>query len=261
MACRCQMPISDCRRRRRDRSSASSCSCSARSPSSPFPCRDRVASPTGGATTIVPFFGAGRFILPFALLVAGWYVEWGPGKEAKAPWRRILIGMAVAFVGFLGVIQLLGFSGADRDTGGRIGRALESVLVPLVTNPGAFVIVLGMFVVGLLVMFDTTLRTVLAPVARAVTAFMRVTRLNGRRQGHAGASRDRAWHRRAAQVERQGRRGCPIARPDRSVGRRRRHDPGRRSEQGPDLEHIRARSGGRRCSRVGDPGRPGAARS
>ena len=122
--------------------------------------------------SIVPFFGAGRFILPFALLVAGWYVEWGPGKEAKAPWRRILVGMAVAFVGFLGVIQLLGFSGADRDTGGRIGRALESVLVPLVTNPGAFVIVLGMFVVGLLVMFDTTLRTVLAPVAKAVTAFV-----------------------------------------------------------------------------------------
>jgi hypothetical protein len=121
--------------------------------------------------SIVPFFGAGRLVLPFALLVAGWYVEWGPGKEAKAPWGRILIGMTVAFVGFLGVIQLLGFSGAERDTGGRIGRALEAVLVPLVTSPGAFVIVLGMFVVGVLVMFDTTLRTVLAPVAKAVTAF------------------------------------------------------------------------------------------
>ncbi len=48
----------------------------------------------------------------------------------------------------------------------------KSVLVPLVTNPGAFVIVLGMFVVGLLVMFDTTLRTVLAPVAKAVTTFV-----------------------------------------------------------------------------------------
>jgi len=46
--------------------------------------------------SIVPFFGAGRFLLPFALLVAGWYVEWGPGKEAKAPWGRILLGLAVA---------------------------------------------------------------------------------------------------------------------------------------------------------------------
>jgi DNA segregation ATPase FtsK/SpoIIIE-like protein len=121
--------------------------------------------------SIVPFFGAGRFLLPFALLVAGWYVEWGPGKEAKAPWGRILIGLAVAYVGFLGVIQILGFSGADRDTGGRIGRALESVLVPLVTTPGAFIIVLGMFVAGLLVMFDTPLRTALAPVAKGVASF------------------------------------------------------------------------------------------
>ena len=88
-----------------------------------------------------------------------------------------------------------------------------------------------------------------------------VTRRNGRREGHAGASRDRAWHRRAAQVERQSRCGRPVARPDRRVGRRRRHDPGRRSEQGPDLEHVRARSRGRRCRGVGDPGRPGAARS
>jgi S-DNA-T family DNA segregation ATPase FtsK/SpoIIIE len=121
--------------------------------------------------SIVPFFGAGRFLLPFALLVAGWYVEWGPGKEAKAPWGRILLGLAVAYVGFLGAIQMLGFSGADRDTGGRIGRALESVLVPLVTEPGAFVLVLGMFVTGLLVMFDTPLRTALGPLAKALVAF------------------------------------------------------------------------------------------
>jgi S-DNA-T family DNA segregation ATPase FtsK/SpoIIIE len=121
--------------------------------------------------SIVPFFGAGRFLLPFALLVAGWYVEWGPGKEAKAPWGRILLGLAVAYVGFLGAIQMLGFSGAERDTGGRIGRALESVLVPLVTEPGAFVLVLGMFVTGLLVMFDTPLRTALGPLAKALVAF------------------------------------------------------------------------------------------
>ena len=39
---------------------------------------------------IVPFFGAGRYLLPFVLLLSGWYVEWGPGKELGAPWGRTL---------------------------------------------------------------------------------------------------------------------------------------------------------------------------
>src|SRR6187399_758827 len=34
----------------------------------------------------VPYFGTGRWLLPFVLLVSGWYVEWGPGREPGAPW-------------------------------------------------------------------------------------------------------------------------------------------------------------------------------
>ena len=40
----------------------------------------------------VPFFGTGRWLLPFVLLLSGWYVEWGPGKEPGAPWGRTLLG-------------------------------------------------------------------------------------------------------------------------------------------------------------------------
>ena len=55
---------------------------------------------------IVPFFGAGRYLLPIVLLLSGWYVEWGPGKETGAPWGRTLLGIGVSYTAFLGIIQL-----------------------------------------------------------------------------------------------------------------------------------------------------------
>ena len=88
----------------------------------------------------VPFFGTGRWLLPFVLLLSGWYVEWGPGKEPGAPWGRTLLGIAMAYAGFLGLMQLVNFS---ETTGGRIGRALTGILEPLLTTPGAFVILVG----------------------------------------------------------------------------------------------------------------------
>jgi len=117
---------------------------------------------------IAPFFGAGRFALPVVLLVSGWYLEWGPGREPGAPWGRTLLGIAIAYAGFLGLIQLVGFSGEF--TGGRIGRFLVSILEPALTAPGAIVILLGMLVAGLLIAFDTPLRTLLSPATRAARA-------------------------------------------------------------------------------------------
>ena len=46
-----------------------------------------LALPGQGALTdwwrnsIAPWFETGRWALPFLLLGAGWYVEWGPGKR------------------------------------------------------------------------------------------------------------------------------------------------------------------------------------
>ena len=117
---------------------------------------------------IAPYFGAGRFLLPFLLLVAGWYVEWGPGQQPGAPWGRTLLGLAVSFAGLLGVIQILGFRGEF--TGGNIGRFLSGLLAPLLTSPGAFVILLALFLGGLLVAFDLPLRALLSPATRAARA-------------------------------------------------------------------------------------------
>jgi FtsK/SpoIIIE family/FtsK alpha domain/Ftsk gamma domain len=116
----------------------------------------------------VPYFGSGRWLLPFVLLCSGWYVEWGPGREPGAPWGRTLLGIAMAYAGFLGLAQLTGFSGEF--TGGRIGRFLVTALEPALTTPGAFVILLGMLLAGLLIAFDMPLRALIAPATNAARA-------------------------------------------------------------------------------------------
>jgi S-DNA-T family DNA segregation ATPase FtsK/SpoIIIE len=136
---------------------------------------------------VVPFFGAGRWLLPFVLLLAGWYVEWGPGKEPGAPWGRTLLGIALTYAAFLGLLQLIAFSGPNRDTGGRIGAFVERVLVGSDTGPGllpvpaAFVIVIAVGLVGLLLAFDMPLRQLLRPLTgagRAVTGSLNDARAN-----------------------------------------------------------------------------------
>ncbi len=116
----------------------------------------------------VPYFGAGRWLLPFVLLLSGWYLEWGPGKEPGAPWGRTLLGIGMSYVGILGLIQLVEFSGEF--TGGRIGRFLSGLLEPLLTTPGAFVILIGLTIAGLLIAFDMPLRALLSPATRAAKA-------------------------------------------------------------------------------------------
>ena len=116
----------------------------------------------------VPYFGTGRWLLPFVLLLSGWYLEWGPGKEPGAPWGRTLLGIGMAYVGILGLMQLIEFSGEF--TGGRIGRFLTGLFEPLLTTPGAFVILLGLTIAGLLIAFDMPLRALLSPATRAARA-------------------------------------------------------------------------------------------
>ena len=130
-----------------------------------------LALPGQGALTdwwrnlAVPFFGAGRWLLPFVLLLAGWYLEWGPGHDPGAAWGRTLLGIGLTYAGFLGILQIIAFSGEY--SGGRIGRFLAGLLDPALTTPGAFVILLGASLAGLLIAFDLPLRTILAPMVDA----------------------------------------------------------------------------------------------
>ena len=82
----------------------------------------------------VPFFGTGRWLLPFVLLLAGWYVEWGPGKEPGAPWGRTLLGIAMAYAGLLGLLQLIAFNEWTRRS--RSAGSWSASSQPLLTTPG-----------------------------------------------------------------------------------------------------------------------------
>jgi DNA segregation ATPase FtsK/SpoIIIE, S-DNA-T family len=130
-----------------------------------------IALPNRGVLTdwvrdlTVPFFGSARALLPLLLLVGGWYLEWGPGKEPTAPRARTLGGLALAYLGLLGAFGLLAFRGSQ--TGGHIGRFLAEVVPSLVTPPGAFVVFAAMIAIGLLLSFDLPLHTLTAPVVAA----------------------------------------------------------------------------------------------
>ena len=107
-----------------------------------------------------PWFGTMRWLLPFFLLAAGWWLEWGPGRRPGSGWGVTLIGLAVAYVGFVGAAQVLGVSG------GIVGRGLARGLTGLVTAPGAFVVLVGIGIGGLVVGFNLQLRQLLHPATQ-----------------------------------------------------------------------------------------------
>jgi S-DNA-T family DNA segregation ATPase FtsK/SpoIIIE len=120
--------------------------------------------PTGrGALTnwwtgfFAPWFGTMRWLLPFFLLAAGWWLEWGPGRHPGSGWGITVLGLAITYSGVVGAAQVLGVSG------GRVGRALASTLTDLVSAPGALVVLIALAALGLVVGFGVPLRQLLHP--------------------------------------------------------------------------------------------------
>jgi S-DNA-T family DNA segregation ATPase FtsK/SpoIIIE len=116
-----------------------------------------------------PFFGAGRWVLPFVLLAAGFYVE--RAQSAGGGWQLTLLGATLSYVAMLGLIDVLMLPSPRRGvdlSGGYIGNALGDTLSALLSRPGAFVVLAAMAIAGLLVMLDTTLHGLVSPVGRGV---------------------------------------------------------------------------------------------
>ena len=137
-----------------------------------------LALPGQGALTtwwrdsFAPWFETGRWLLPFLLLGTGWYVEWGPGRRPNSGWGATILGIGLAFVGFLGAFEILDLNilGADRG-GGRIGRFLAGILEPLLSSPAAFVVCLGIFAIGLMLAFNLQLKQLLRPITGSARWF------------------------------------------------------------------------------------------
>ena len=137
-----------------------------------------------------PAFGQGAWLLPMLLIVAGAFVERAP--SVGNGWRVTAVGGFVVFLGALGLIQLLTGQKTTpeglRQGGGAVGQALSGTLAALVSAPGAFVVLLGLLVAGLLLLFNLTVRGLLRPVAssgRAIAGALavpvRVAAQRGRR--------------------------------------------------------------------------------
>jgi S-DNA-T family DNA segregation ATPase FtsK/SpoIIIE len=110
---------------------------------------------------IAPWFGSGRWLLPFLLLAAGAYVERVP-RDAGS-WQLTLAGVAISYVGVLG---LLAFTGKDH--GGNIGEWEMKTFGGLITRVGAFVLLAAIAISGLLLALDMSLPRLMGPLHRAV---------------------------------------------------------------------------------------------
>ncbi len=122
-----------------------------------------LALPGQGALTswwtgvFAPWFGAMRWLLPFLMLAAGWWLEWGPGTRPGSGWGITLLGLCITYAGILGAAQVLGFSS------GRIGRGLAGPASDLFTPLGAFILLMALALVGIIVGFGIPLRQLTRP--------------------------------------------------------------------------------------------------
>ena len=115
--------------------------------------------------TVGPWFGTLRWLLPFLLLVTGWYVEWGPGKAPGSGWGLTVLGVGIGYVGLLGAASVIVPADPPRGAGGgRVGTLFADFFVPLVTAPGALLLLLGIAIAGVLIAFNLRLRDVARPV-------------------------------------------------------------------------------------------------
>ncbi len=143
-----------------------------------------------------PLFGQGAWLLGILLIVAGVLVERAPSVDYS--WVTIALGGLIVFVGGQGLIHLFsGKDGTDADLeqgGGALGHTLASTLSDLLSPAGAFVVLAGIVLVGILLLFDITLvafvtpfinagRTAAAMVAAAVASLS--VALRSRRGGRA----------------------------------------------------------------------------
>src|SRR4029079_12005813 len=64
-----------------------------------------------------PWFGSMRWLLPFFLLIGGWWLEWGPGTRPGSGWGITLLGLAITYVGIVSAAQVLGGSGGPAGRG------------------------------------------------------------------------------------------------------------------------------------------------
>jgi S-DNA-T family DNA segregation ATPase FtsK/SpoIIIE len=115
---------------------------------------------------IAPWFGAGRWLLPFLLIGLGIRLERAHGP--RAGWALTVAGAAIAYAAVLPLMTLLADAGFLKEgSGGRIGSVIADPLGGLLSVPGAFAVLACLFVVGIVIALDRPVRDLFGPVGRA----------------------------------------------------------------------------------------------
>ena len=157
--------------------------------------------------TVAPYFGSGRYLLPFLLLGAGAYIEWNGRLAAGWQWR--LVAGAVAYVALLGVLAFIPERG-----GGRIGTFIGDTLRGPLEDPVALVLLAGVMIAGLLIALQRPLSWLLAPLTRPARTV--ATAMSARTAGApVGPGRRAAAE---AATPRRGRNGSATVSPGGSSG-------------------------------------------
>jgi S-DNA-T family DNA segregation ATPase FtsK/SpoIIIE len=177
-----------------------------------------------------PWFGTGRWALPFLLLAAGMYVEFYAGRAggSSSRWGTILICLAVIYVAGLGLLQLIDLP--DR-SGGRIGAFVGDLLAGLVSTPGAMVVLIAVIVASVLVILDRSLGSVLGPAwdrARGLGGSLQASMRTETPSASGSATRD---DRRAAAGTSGGAAAGPVSKSP---------SPGQAAVWGPEGEAARS---------------------
>ncbi len=130
----------------------------------------------GLSTLLAIFIGLGRYAVPVVLVVMG--VALIRRGQSASP-KRLAIGWALVAGCVLGMLHVLkgpdGFSPVDeiRDAGGYIGAVLAEPLQSLVASAGAIVVALALGIGGLLLITQTSLRSMAANTGSGVAAVAR----------------------------------------------------------------------------------------
>jgi DNA segregation ATPase FtsK/SpoIIIE, S-DNA-T family len=114
-----------------------------------------------------PWFGTMRWLLPFVLAATGWYIEWGPGKAPGSGWGLTLLGVTVAYAGLLGaasVVRPAATAPRFGAGGGQVGTFLAEGPADWITPVGAFILLVGVGLAGLLIAFNLRLSQLTSPM-------------------------------------------------------------------------------------------------
>jgi S-DNA-T family DNA segregation ATPase FtsK/SpoIIIE len=172
------------------------------------------------ADQLLPAFGVGAWLLPVVLVAGAAAIELRPARGGG--WGATVIGGAIAYISALGLLHLVTRGAAHRAEdlragGGGLGYSLSRLFADPLGAPAAFVVLLGLFVAGVLLLANMQLGDLFRALARSGRGLASIVGGEPDEGEDEGSAADRAGRGEAAappmQAVRRGGRAAPAATP------------------------------------------------